>query len=678
MESGADVSGLAIWISGAALSGKTSRLVGEFADDIESYTPSSSILVLAANDETKRKLGDRLAVAIEGSYPVVCKTPLGLMGDEVILFWPLIFEQLQLKAQFPLKLRPEMEQELATQFAHAQGFLEYKPQGVSEYRFIRQTLDLLQLAALGGYTPEEIPDCLENGLNLGEQRLFSTNMAALGVFLVQWQQWCLERGLLSYGILSALYSRYLLPQAKYQEQLIRRYQGVFADDVDDYPAIAGDLLEFFLEQGKSCVFTYNPQGEVRLGLGADARRLEKLSSRCRRVELKGLQGLAETAGETVINLVTEPIYPVGLPNVFELLQTTSRAQLLQKTAVRILEVLEQEIIAPQDLVIIAPGLDEIARYTLMEILTSGGVKVQPLNEQRPLSSSPLVRALLTALGLVYPGLGQLLPQDSIAEMLVILSHGEIDPVRGGLIADYCYEIDRDYPRLLGVESFSRWDRLGYKATTAYWTIRTWIEATRKAIAPSKLTPLMVLDSAIKFLLENQSFSYDSLDSLRELSETAQHFWEVDRKLRQNEPSFRSTIETVSQFIQLIRRGTITANPYPLRNFGEEKEGVMLATIFQYRSLRTSHRWQFWLDVGSPLWEKGGAATLLAAPLFLRDHSGIWGEEKSLAADQARLMRILQDLLSRAREKVILCHSDSGINGTEQVGPLLPMVQAVFS
>jgi hypothetical protein len=222
MESGADVSGLAIWISGAARSGKTSRLVGEFADGIENYTPSSSILVLAANDETKRKLGDRLAVALEGSYPVVCKTPLGLMGDEVILFWPLIFEQLQLKAQFPLKLRPEMEQELATQFAHAQGFLEYKPQGVSEYRFIRQTLDLLQLAALGGYTPEEIPDCLENGLNLGEQRLFSTNMAALGVFLVQWQQWCLERGLLSYGILSVLYSRYLLPQAKYQEQLAQR------------------------------------------------------------------------------------------------------------------------------------------------------------------------------------------------------------------------------------------------------------------------------------------------------------------------------------------------------------------------------------------------------------------------------------------------------------------------
>jgi hypothetical protein len=83
-------------------------------------------------------------------------------------------------------------------------------------------------------------------------------------------------------------------------------------------------------------------------------------------------------------------------------------------------------------------------------------------------------------------------------------------------------------------------------------------------------------------------------------------------------------------------------------------------------------------VGSPLWEKGGAATLLAAPLFLRDHAGVWGEEESLAADQARLRRILQDLLSRAREKVILCHSDSGINGTEQVGPLLPMVQAVFS
>jgi hypothetical protein len=38
--------------------------------------------------------------------------------DEVILFWPLLIQLLNLRAQFPVRLRPETEQELATQLWH--------------------------------------------------------------------------------------------------------------------------------------------------------------------------------------------------------------------------------------------------------------------------------------------------------------------------------------------------------------------------------------------------------------------------------------------------------------------------------------------------------------------------------------------------------------------------------
>ena len=159
-------------------------------------------------------------------------------------------------------------------------------------------------------------------------------------------------------------------------------------------------------------------------------------------------------------------------------------------------------------------------------------------------------------------------------------------------------------------------------------------------------------------------------------ETAQHFWEVDRRLRQNEPSFQTQAATVAQFIQLLRRGTITANPRPIRQFTPQVGAVTLATIFQYRSLRTSHRWQFWLDASSPLWSQGGAATLFAAPLFLKQWTGrTWMPEDEYEMDNRRLQRILRDILARAESKIFLCHSDLGVNGTEQAGALLPLVHA---
>ncbi|HAC63215.1 MAG TPA: hypothetical protein DCF68_06650, partial [Cyanothece sp. UBA12306] len=117
-----------LWIEGTTRSGKTTRLVKEFCDWVgQKHDPlskidadnridqklASSLLVLSANDQNRRELADQLSLSVQGSYPIICKTPLGFIADEVVLFWPLLFEELQLKAQFPLLLRPETEQELA-------------------------------------------------------------------------------------------------------------------------------------------------------------------------------------------------------------------------------------------------------------------------------------------------------------------------------------------------------------------------------------------------------------------------------------------------------------------------------------------------------------------------------------------------------------------------------------
>jgi hypothetical protein len=409
------------------------------------------------------------------------------------------------------------------------------------------------------------------------------------------------------------------------------------------------------------------------------------------IELRENKGLSPQLSPIILQLALSLLNLASLHNEIQSLQTSMRSELLRQVGNYIGEIVHQKQIKPEEIAIIAPGLDEIARYTLIEILTAGNVPIEPLNEQRPLISCPLVRALLSLLCLVYSGLGRLILRDDIAEMLVVLSQisqldsetsentliAQIDPVRAGLIADYCYHIDPEKPKLLPIETFSRWDRLGYRPTEAYRKICQWIAQIQDNIAQSSnVTPMMVLDQAIHQLVQpSDTLPYDHLAALRGLMETAQHYWEINRRVRFYENKEIGFREALADFILLLRQGTITSNPRPVRSLVQKEGSVTLATIFQYRTLRSSHRWHFWLDIASPLWEKGGSADLFAAPLFLQEWSGRqFSPEEAYEADQARLKRILKDLLARVQEKIILCHSDLSVKGTEQNGALLSLVQ----
>ncbi|MBD1911140.1 MULTISPECIES: recombinase family protein [unclassified Leptolyngbya] len=692
------------WILGGTRSGKTQRLVEQFGTlaqvlgDPQSELPPQPMLVFAATGDNRIHLAEQLANLLgEGRsdtppfpYPFDSTTPLGFFQDEVILFYPLLVEQLGIPARFPLRLRPETEQELATRLW--QPDLEsgrLKMEGVSDYFVVRRSLDLFQLAAFGTIPLENIPGVLEDGF--GSSPLWDV----IGEVLQRWREWCLERGLLTYGLVTDLYWRYLLPHPGYQERLRQRYRAVLADDVDEYPAIALQLFNFFLDQDLPGVFTFNPNRAIRRGLGADPQALASLQERCQVLTLPSpSDSLGVAWAETLVGWVREPVLLPAMPETIRSIQTVSRAQLLRRTAEVVIEGIQSGQVESQEVAIIGPGLDAIARYTLREILSRQGVAVEALNEQEPLVGYPTVRVLLTIMAMVYPGLGGMLEMGAIAELLIILSQpalldpqtstleqSHIDPVRAGLLVDHCFVPDLERPTLLPITAFPRWDRLGYRAADAYEQIRQWISdqqlQQQQRLIPS---PVTLLDRAIqRFLLGGSHLAYDRLAALREFMETAQHYWEVDSRLFQVEASNpqgrrRDMSTSVGHFITLLRNGTLTADPYPARPITERK-AVTLATIYQYRAARLFHRWQFWLDAGSPLWLTGNS-DLFGAPLMLQEWSGRpWTTADVLEADQQRLERQVRDLLHRTGDRVYLCHSDLATTGQEQTGPLLTLVNA---
>jgi hypothetical protein len=675
-----------IWIAGTTGSGKTQRLVDQF----EQWTHqpeavgrvSRPILAIAANGENRLEWVDRL-LAISGES-IDSHTPIGFFQHEVRLFWPLIAESLQLSNPFPLRLRPETEQALATRVMQSDlmsGRLHQD--GITDYRMVRRTLDILQLAAYSGTAIADIPAILENGMETDAPDLWH----CIGEVLQRWSDWCLERGLLTYGLIAYLYIQQLLPHPTYRANFSTRYRGVLADDVDEYPAIAYDVLTLLMDAGIPTAMTFHPEGSIRLGLGADPYCLKQLSNRCQ-VELlpSPVKNLGDRIGlDTVWGWIQDPLM-VELPASVRSLQTTARGSLLREIGNHIADAVEREEVQPQDIAIIGPGLDAIARYTLREILNNRGIALISLNDQRPLVSSPMVRSLLTLLALVYPGLGRLLNADAVAEMLVVLSQRPterspfetaIDPVRAGLLTDHCFVPDPQQPKLLDTNVFPRWDRLGHEATAAYGRIRNWIDQQQQQLR-QRLLPnaIALLDRAIQhFFYGGTQLPYDQLSALRELIETTQHYWDVSTRLRQSGATI-SEAGIVGELIELLQDGTITADPYPVRPL-RSPSAVTLSTIFQYRSQRCQHRWHYWLDAGSLLWLTGGGP-LFGAPLFLSHWSGRpWTAADAQADDLARLKRQLFDLLARTSDRLYLCHSDLATNGQEQAGPLLPIVTAML-
>ncbi|MDS3861282.1 recombinase family protein [Thermosynechococcaceae cyanobacterium BACA0444] len=673
----------ALWICGGVQSGKTTRLVRELKTWInQTQLPGGTayprrgelarkVLIMAANAENGQRLRERISQTIGQGLPLSVTTPLGFFPEEVILFWPLIVQHLNIPGLMPVRLQAETEQYLALKLWSPElDAGVFRAISESAPLVVQNLINLMELAAFAGLPLAGLGELLvtraDYDPDLG---------AAITQAILQWRSWCLARGLLTYGILLELYGQVLLPQAHYQAQLRQRYDAVLADDLDNYPALARDLFQVLLAQRVRGVFTFNPSGGCRLGLGADPDYLAGLAAFCRVEQLPDRdQSVLGGDPQALVSYWLTDARP-QLPETLQSLQTASRMELLTTVAGTITQAVQSQTITPAEIAIIGPGLDAIARYILSQNLNQAGIPLYALNDQRPLISSPLVRAILTLLPLIYPECGRGLEREAIAEMLVVLfqEKGEIDPVRAGLLADHCFIPDPDNPSLIAATEFSRWDRLGYQTCQAYEGLRTWIQDQQNQLADVPRSPVFMMDRAIQRFLWSRNLNYNQILDLRKLLEISQHYWDVQRRLAQHStassPAY-ADYPAVATFFRFIRTAPITTNPRLPRPI----PAVTLATTFQYRNSRLKHRWQFWLDVGGPLWQNGGLVTRWQSPLLLRsptgDHAEIWNDEI------ARLQRLLVDIGSRTTERIYLCHSELAVNGQEQMGPLLGLVELV--
>lgn len=673
------------WCEGGSRSGKSTWLLEEWqrwAAQQEGSPQAPQGLILVSNGQRKRALLDRCLQGTDSAPALAMHTPLGFIQNQVQRFYPLILERRSLSSPLPVRLQTEMEQALASRlWWPVLEKLDLSMVRTPLPRLIRQALDLWALAAAAAMPFERFLAQLDQdptALGFGFTRTSDLGQLwhCLAELVLSWRDWCLERGLLTYSLMCELFWRDLLPHGTYQDHLARQYGAVFADDVDDFPAIALDLCTKLLDLGKPGAFTHNPMGQTRLGLNADPQAWQTLRDRCEPITLEHRAGLYGVFGREMVTLLEDGIFPQETWPHIDTISTATRPALLRRLTDTLIAAIHTGQIQPREVAIIAPGLDEIARYGLLEIFRHQNIAIEPLNEQRPLISSPVVRSLLTLVCFVYPQLGRLIQREDVAEMLVILSGqphpitgqlGQplIDPVRAGFLVDHCYQPDPRGPQLLSVQEFPRWDRLGAIASQTYEALRQWIQ-TQRADPPEFLAFLHTTVKKFHWPQVQQRPSDRAI--LEEFLETIAHIWGVEQRLSPHLDS--DPTPAIANVVKLLHQGTATGNPNPrsvLQN--PDPNAIILATVFQYRSWGHHHPWQFWLDVGSPLWLQAGAGSLFGAELFLRDQGRLPNAQEKIQGDRQRLTRIIQDLLSRCDQKLVLCHSELAVTGQEQTGPL---------
>ncbi|WP_017324235.1 hypothetical protein [Synechococcus sp. PCC 7336] len=657
------------WWVGSARSGKTDRLIRTYTDWIQQGADGRELFAFAPNSELRSQLSRRLQAATHNAAVVQVYTPIGFFQREVMLYWPLLQSQLGLLARFPLAIAPENEQELADGlFASHFEQGELTIEGFSRAQIVRHIVDNLQLAASANIPAEEIGPRLQRGRSEGSP-LPPELLQIVGELAVQFRTDLLKQGLLTYSSATELYGQQLLPHRLYRQQLLQRCRYAIADDIDEYPALMADLFEYWLQEQIPCAFGFNPTGAVRLGYGADPGALERLAEYCTIESLPASTGLTAEleAMQAVLadpsaawEAVSDPLEQV------ELVQRSTRRELLRAVAEAAIAVVESGRVLPEDMAIVGPGLDPVAVYALTTLLAQAEIPVRLLDNSRPLWSSPTVRALLTFAALVYPNCGHLLSPEAIAELFTVATAGRIDPVRAGLLSDSCFVPQRDRPSLLPSSNDPRRDRLGARASNAYDSLAQWV--TREQRSELRSLPEFLEGAMRQFWLE-QNLTLTQVTAYRALLDAAQRYEAVAQRLGQAQPSLAQS------FYELLAAGTVTAKP----NLADlDRRGLVLGTIYQYRMTRQSHRWQFWLDAGSSLWNSAyssfGSFQIKNPYLFLQDWSGeVWSPDRTQVVLDEQLRRTLSDLLHRCGDRVILCHSDLSIAGGELTGPLLPIV-----
>jgi hypothetical protein len=325
-------------------------------------------------------------------------------------------------------------------------------------------------------------------------------------------------------------------------------------------------------------------------------------------------------------------------------------------------------IAPGEIAIVSPFVDDALRFALVTELQRRKVPVRTHRPSRSLREEPAVLCLLTLAQLAHPHWEQRPPASQVA-LALTRAINDLDLSRATTLVRMLYRSKDSQPQLreFGMMRSEAQQRITYVLGERYTGLRQRLMDYQQGQPP----PLDVfLSRLFDELLCRPGYGFhndlDAAAATASLIESVRKFrWAVETS---------DNDELGKRYLAMVGRGVLAAQY--LRSGADPDEAVFVGPAHTFLTENRPVSYQFWLFANSPAWGRR-LYQPLTHPFVLTRHwprGTQWTDEDEFQTGEETLSRLILGLTRRCREQVYLTFCDLNPRGREERGPLADRMQ----
>ncbi|HQH57499.1 MAG TPA: hypothetical protein PLG84_01485 [Anaerolineaceae bacterium] len=667
-----------IFLHSSAGTGKTTAAIHRLRK-IFTERPDETILILLP----QRVMGTALRRELEKSEGYnpsrVALTTMNTIARRMVdLFWPLISERAGFLRPYapPQFLTLETSQfymgKLVNPMLDAGRFSSVS---IPRSRLYSQILDSINKSALVGFPIGEICERLSRAWTGSPAQLnvYRDVQAAADAF----RAFCLENNLLDYSLQVELFRHFVWNEPLCQRFLRSSYQHLVYDNCEEDPPFVHDIIMEWLPAFSSALMIFDDNAGYRRILGADpssALRLKAAAAKTMRFTHQH-----QEAHIQALKIALKPKRGRALPGInredfLKALQLPEKParffpEMLQQTS----EMVRQLVMKgtpPGEIAILAPYLPGALGFAVQQSLSAVGLQSRVLRPSVPLIDNPVVQQLTTLAQLAHPSWLPLPDPVRITSVLSASIDG-LDLVRAQLLCSEVFIKNGGGFALLPFAAATDQlkARIPREMAVRYEVLRLWLENT----PPDEPLDLLV-SRLFGEVLSHAGFGFyqntAAAQSTAILMESFRKF-----RLSLNPSELANTDQVNQDFIRTILDGVIAAQY--LRDWElEDKTKVLITPALTFLSAGKTVDYQVWLSAGSTGWYERLEQPLTQPYVLSRQwpDGNKWTTEEEKRVSLEILDSILNGMLNRCRQGIILGLSEYGQGGQEEKGLLLIKIQ----
>ncbi len=675
-----------LFVSGAAGTGKTTAAVERMHYLLAQGVSADSILLLTPQRTLQEPYLDLLESPERMPGGEVTSATIGGLARRMCdLFWSFAAEKAGFKYpdQPPIFLTLETAQyymaHLVRPLLDEKGYFESVT--INRNRLYSQIIDNLNKAALVGFPYTEIGSRLDSAWfgDPAQRRVYADAQECATLF----RGYCLEHNLLDFSLQLEIFTNILWQNQQVRSFLTQTYRHLIYDNVEEDVPRSHDIIREWMPDFDSVLILHDQAAGYRKFLGGDAASGAALTEVCDQVIELDESFVSSSNVIQLSNGLVSAITQTELPEsneenpAMEFILTHFHPEMLDEVVSRIKGLVEENGVAPSEIVVLAPYLSDSLRFSVTHRLEAAGIPWRTNRPSRSLRDEPASKTLLTLSALAHPHWNLHPPKFDVAHALMVALNTDL--VRAQLLTDIIYR-QRD----LRLSTFDEikpetQERITYALGERYSVLRNWLEEYR-ASPPSPLD--FFLRKLFGEVISQPGYGFHgNLDFVR----VAASLVESIKKFRNSmEPAYvgmdNPAFDLGREYIAMLEDGVIAAQ-YLESWRSENKDAVLIAPAYTFLMMNRPVTVQFWLDPGSEGWSQRVSQPLtqpyVLSRLWESSPGRVWMDSDEVQVEIETLSRLVGGLLARCREKVFLALSDLGESGFEQRGALLRAFQKVI-